>query len=561
MAVDSTPPDQPDPAVGHPEPPTAPVPAQHPEPTTDPTPAQYPARPVFRGLSPRASFWLTFVLFFGITALWALSSPPMSSVDEAQHAIKAAAVVRGEFLGDQSGQRLGSGVVLVPELFRESTFLPLCYATDPEQNATCQPVLGTRLAVTTTAVTSAVRYNPLYYALAGLPSLVSNSMLTFYLMRLVSALLAAWLLALVVRTLTEVGRSFWPLAGLLVAVVPMVFYLAGSINPQSVEIPAAVLVWVTLLALLRTPVDALLTRRLVRLTIGVVLLANVRGLGPPLLAGMVVAVVAGSRWRPMIALLAHRRTWLAGFLGLAAVATALVWTQRAGTLTLTRGQGFPGYIGETIVRKSLETTSAYLEQTIGVFGWLNVPMPVWTYFVAVGLLLVVIVLGFALARWREQLAMLGVAVVVLGLPIYAEYQESRFIGHFWQGRYVLPLAVGVPLLAGFAMHNAERTVPYWIGRRLLLTLGVGVALLQAHAVGVNLRRYVNGTAELAGWVRINPGSWRPPLLHPYALVGASLALWLVLAVVLVRAANGGHPNTTGKRMKTAGSTGIRSRRS
>jgi hypothetical protein len=76
-----------------------------------------------------------------------------------------------------------------------------------------------------------------------------------------------------------------------------------------------------------------------------------------------------------------------------------------------------------------------------------------------------------------------------------------------------------------------------------------VALLQAHAVGVNLRRYVNGTAELAGWVRINPGSWRPPMLHPYALVGASLALWLVLAVVLVRAANGGHPNTTGKRMK------------
>ena len=48
---------------------------------------------------------------------------------------------------------------------------------------------------------------------------------------------------------------------------------------------------------------------------------------------------------------------------------------------------------------------------------------------------------------------MALAGLVILLPIYAEYGQAHFIGQFWQGRYGLPIAVGVPLLAGFAVQG------------------------------------------------------------------------------------------------------------
>src|SRR5207344_263135 len=109
------------------------------------------------------------------------------------------------------------------------------------------------LAELTDATTSAVRYNPVYYALAGIPSLFTHSLATFVLMRMVGGLLAAWLLALAARTVAELGGGYWPAAALLVVITPMTVFLTASINPQSVELSGAILLWMVLLALLRAP--------------------------------------------------------------------------------------------------------------------------------------------------------------------------------------------------------------------------------------------------------------------------------------------------------------------
>ena len=67
-------------------------------------------------------------LFALIGTIWSLASPVLSAPDEAAHAVKAAAVVRGQFLGDETGLPAGRGTVQVPALFVRAAELPLCYA-------------------------------------------------------------------------------------------------------------------------------------------------------------------------------------------------------------------------------------------------------------------------------------------------------------------------------------------------------------------------------------------------------------------------------------------------
>ena len=48
-------------------------------------------------------FWACFAIYTLIAGLWVIGTPPMTSVVEPSHAIKAAAVVRGQLSGDQTG--------------------------------------------------------------------------------------------------------------------------------------------------------------------------------------------------------------------------------------------------------------------------------------------------------------------------------------------------------------------------------------------------------------------------------------------------------------------------
>ncbi len=489
--------------------------------------------PTAHHVSPRRAFWVATVLFGLIGTLWSLAAPLMSAPDEAAHAIKAAAVVRGEFLGDEDGMVLGRGVVTVPALFSRAAGMDGCYAGDPQVPATCERPLTGDLAVPQQAVTSAVRYNPLYYALAGLPSLVSSSAGTLYAMRIAGALAAAVLLGLTVRTLAETRRPAWPLVGFAAATVPMLFYLAGSINPQSVEIPAALLAWSALSALLTAPDPRVEQRRLVRLTIGVAVLANVRGLGPQLTLLLVAAVVLTARRGVLPRLLRRRTTWPHLAAMTVAVGIAVLWNRLAGTVTTTDVVRYPQYSGAAILDITVGKTDDYLRQSLGVFGRLNTVLPMWTYLGLGALILLVVLLGVAAGTARERLAMVGVAAVVLVLPSYAEFSQARFIGTFWQGRYALPLAVGVPVLAGFALRrHAPRLISDELGRRVLGIVGTAAALLQTAALVVLLRRHVTGIGPDNPWFDAPAGSWLPPV-SPYLLTAVHLAAWATVAVLLV----------------------------
>ncbi len=503
-----------------------------------------------RWLLPRQVFWSTFGLLFTVTALWSLASPPMAGLDEPAHAIKAAGVVRGDLIGTPfagdptappiaASQQSGRGLVDVTALFAQLNDLPTCFAFRSDVPASCLPALVADPDAAAVAMTSASRYNPLYYAVVGLPSLLPGSAATVHLMRLVSALLAAALLAAAFRTVAELPRSLWPAVATTVAITPMVVFLDSTVNPQAAELAGGLTVWVTLLAVLRAPDPALLRRRLARLTIATVFFVNARGLGPVFLAVIVVAAVLCSPVPALVSVLRDRRAW--PFLGLctAAVLAAVGWILAVGSLVTAPTVNFPEYAdAATILELTLGRTSDYVDQSLGLFGWQDVTLPGWTYQALAATVLCVVAAGFAVGRGRDRLVMLLLASAAVVVPLVAHYTQARYIGPFWQGRYILPLVFGVPVVAGFALYERAEGIPSWITRRLAGWALAAVAALQTVAYAVNLHRYVNGRD--GSWFGLDPGAWRPPL-PPVVLLALTTLGWAAVAVVVFRASDHGYP--------------------
>jgi hypothetical protein len=108
-----------------------------------------------------------------------------------------------------------------------------------------------------------------------------------------------------------------------------------------------------------------------------------------------------------------------------------------------------------------------------------------------------------------------------------EFIEARKFGFGWQGRYTLPLAVGLPILCGFALAQDADRIPR--RGRIVLVLGIGFVVAHFLAFWQNLRRYTVGDdGSLLFW---RDADWSPPfpslfLLTAYLLLLVALALWL-----------------------------------
>ncbi len=499
---------------------------------SDPPDATRP-EPTGRPWSPRRIFWISWVLFFAAAALWSLANPLMAAPDEPAHTIKAAAVVRGQFLGDQQVDRIGAGLVEVPALFARTAGHARCFAFHPEVPADCAPAFEGDLTTPTTALTSAVRYNPLYYLVAGAPSLLPVGVASLYLMRLAGAVVAGLLLASTWRTVAEIPRSHpWVLA-LAAATTPMVVFFTSVINPQSWEIPAALLVWTSALALGRSADPALVGRRLTRLTLGAVVLAETRSLGPLFVGGILLVVVLLSPAGTLRALLRDHRAWWAVAVTVAAVVASGCWILLTGTLdtgpAVVRYPAFDGWGG---FRAGVDATPGYLRDMLGLFGWTEHLLPRWWYLVAAGTPLAVWFAGTLLGRTRDRLAMAGILTVVVVLPIVAQAHEARYINLFWQGRYLLPAAVGVLLVAGAVLHHRDRPRSPAIRTGTLAAGAVLVAVGQVAGFVLNLDRYRDRAAIAAG----GTGTGWLPVPEPW-LIGGTAGCWLCLTALALATAD------------------------
>jgi hypothetical protein len=475
---------------------------------------------------PRRIWLLAFSAFFLLNAGWALALPPNGTYDEKQHIVRAYAVADGQFL--PTGQRreesfLGSDAFLVPASLLPDN--PHCLWYPKPTAAWCQQPIRDPTPILQTS--GAARYSPAYYLPVGLPMLISPNYAGVVAGRLVSALLAALVLSGAVGAAMRL-RSRLVVSAVVLVCTPMVANLNGAINPNGLEIDAAVLLFAALLALLRA--DDLDERGVRRLTwlagLAIGLLFVLRLLGPVLVTVDVAACLVLARPGRVRALLrrSHAR-WIFGALASAGFAYFVAWSilsrdaNYGGTTDRQRGLSALR-IAEQIAAHRIPF---YLQQSVGQFGYGETHVSPFVIIIWYGLLAALALPAFVRGSRRTRLALAGLAgawlVILVGLDAYF----VRTLGWISHGRYGLPIAVGIVI--GAACLRTD--VPRWD-----LALVAATVPLHVYTLGSVLTRYRLGTDA-----RFDPfrGGWSP-LLGPAVplLVGAAGALMLTWLVAVAR---------------------------
>lgn len=473
-----------------------------------------------------ATMW---VAIFLASAGWAVATPLAASPDEPAHIVKAAAVVRGELIGTETSRPAYRNVT-VPAYIADAGNWP-CYAFRPTVSAGCEhPIEGTK---DVKGITSAALYNPIYYALVGWPSLIfSTPTLTVLAMRFLGAFISSGLLAAGFSALARRRRTLFAGGAMLAVVTPMVLFLNGSVNPNSVEYAGGFAFAAALFSLCRDEDDTRLRWRLIVLGVSGVLFVNARGLSPLWMA--LIGITALIMVRPVhLGALLRKASVIITLCVLAiAVAFACVWIIATGTLHSMGNFAGQGYSPAAAFLRMLLDES-FDPGIVGDFGWLDTSAPQFTY--ALWWALTAILVGAAafFTRGRIRIAVVFSFLVFLLVPAIVQTESVKSSGFIWQGRYTLVAFLAMLATAGFALGEGrvivvgERGRDMW--RRLATGAGIVVVIGQLYTALFALRRYVIGSTGT--WTSmIKSPQWQPPgtIVFPLALILVGAALMVVV---------------------------------
>lgn len=487
-----------------------------------------------------AAFPVAFLVSFALAGLWATASPLFSGPDEPAQVLRSVSLVNGAILGQPTG---GPGSpttkVVVPGWLAGANSAPACFKGNPHIPAACEPApSATGGSVVEQTYTG--RYPPLYYAVVGWPSLVASRRLALYLMRLASAAASAVFLGGAICCARRSRNPGGLLSGIAVVATPMVFFLAGVVNPSGLEISAAICVWsAAVVASEDRPAGGPAPRSvLVWLATGGAVLANLRGLSVlwVLVIGLSVGAYAGKAKLRALAADPRFRIAVAVIASFGAVATA--WVFGAGALLVKPTRNASQDLGAWLaVGLTLENVGSETVQMVGVFGWSDTYLPVAWYVLWLSLAAAVVGLGTTGGSRRQRLVLVSLGAGCVLVPSALALSRVGTLGIFGQARDWMPMWVGLPILAGHSLS--------W-DRRQSLRAGALACLgaLQVLAWTWALRRYRSGSGHIA---LASPAAWSPPLPAPLLLSGVvvcsaafALACW---GPAPSRTASGGTPGT------------------
>jgi hypothetical protein len=368
-----------------------------------------------------------------------------------------------------------------------------CFQSPPTTPASCQPPWPAGGA-SVPSPTYTGRYPPLYYAVVGLPTLISSSIPAFYAMRLVGALVSALFLGLAGAVAAVWSRNRMLPIGILLAVTPMALYSAAVVNPSGLEICAAVCLWVSGVVLVREHLVDPPAGLIVVVAVSAAVLALSRPISPLWLGIIGATLLAISDTRGLLALLRRRRFVQVALGSVALVMVlAVAWILAVHSFDVQRGLvGLPVHASAfDVLKSSVRREGVWLQEMVGIFGSHETLAPLATYAIwAVG----IAVLGIAavvVGRRRDVVALLTLVAACVVLPIAIQFLHARDLGIVWQGRYTLPAAVGIPILGSVIVgHATSVSRRHWfeVGVVVAMTTGAFLAFAEAlrrYAVGVN----------------------------------------------------------------------------
>ena len=511
------------------------------------------ARSAHRGTS---IFLLSFVVFFGASAIWAAATPLLAAPDEPSQIVKAVAVAYGRWTavcyvvpGNSCTQNDTSalGFEALPTFYdlvrspdtTDKAHSQICFKQKSSGigviPASCARSLNRRPDAADIkggyelySSTYQARYPPLYYAIVGLPSHLGGSTIDLYLMRLVSAALASIFLALALTTARVYSRNRLLVVGLIVATTPMVLFLAGVVNPSGLEIACGVSLFSAGAVLVTERLHDAPRGLLAVLVVSASTLELVRSLSPLWVALSAISLVGFGRAPALRRFLRRPRALLGGLVVVVFGVAAVIWIVTVhATLVYSAGNTglAPGTSEATILRTSFLHNSFYLPDMVGIFGWFDTRAPLFTYLVWYVLALGLLAIGVAIGGRLRGSVLVAMSIAVLVVPVLISSSQARQHGYVWSGRDTLPFAVGLPILAAAA---AGERLALWLGpsgvRRVVLGVSLLAGIAQFGAFYEALRRYAVGTAgPIFGFIA-HP-LWRPAigivpalLLELFALV-------------------------------------------
>lgn len=474
-------------------------------------------------------FWVWSGLFL---TLWSLATPLWSAPDSVAHEIRAYGAAHGNLTPapPKGDQVFGTtGVDMVPEGLMVSAGTAACYAFQPEVSAGCLAPVGSSEKLVPFA-NPAGRYIPTYYAVTGLPTLVVPLDLAVPSERGAAVLISSFFLALALAAARTMRRPALAMTGVVVGCSPMVFYLGGVVNPNSLEITAMAAVGAcSLAALLRpgSPISDLLLR--LALLSGAAL-CIARMISPVWLA-IWLGVLLVSFGAVLVRRLLQRRMLLWTALPVIASAINCAWTfSSAGSLSGTPSAAqVSAWEAWSLSAARIDTG---LNEVVGVFGWLDTGLSPreYTFYIA-GAVFLIGILATAVDR-RLLVGLVTLMAAAYLVPIVIQAAQWNSVGPVWQGRYTIPLLLLIPMMAG--MGASERADSSFVRRVAVLCIPVTGLLAYVHvrAYFAQLRRNVGGVSGGAF-----DGGWEPPLTAEvqFAVYTALVVLtWLALSRLLVR---------------------------
>lgn len=487
---------------------------------------------------------MAFVAFALLTIAWSFSVPLGSSPDEPHHVVKAAAVVRGEWLGVHApGQNIAIMKVYVPETFEDLIYDFDCYRLKPDVSPACAPKLPDQPQIVA-ADTHVGRYPPLYYLLVGWPTLISTSAATVRWMRVVSCLIDSAIVGFIFLLIRRFRMGTGTVVGVCAALTPVVVYMDSTVQPNGLEVTLGLLVAVAVVGLSRfatlhpasRDASPAPPRMLVNaLGAGASALVLVRGLSPLWLACLAVVGMILIPWSSWWRWLRTRQFLI--WIGVLAISTglALAWIIGAKTLQI-QPWGFfrrKQWLHATL-RDEIHIVAArtpwFIEQMVGALTHDAQP-PIGAYvtsFVLFGLLILV---GLVRGTWRHRIAIVVSVAATLIIPIALAAPRVHLDGINWQGRYILPFAVEVALVS--AVGAFRRRSGSERERRVIRLFGALAVAVACAVEGVEywgvLRRYAVSVVGPHDLLRLAHPLWSPVL--PVELLAAAIPLLLLVMVL------------------------------
>jgi hypothetical protein len=500
-----------------------------------------PLRSIARKLqtSPRRVWWTSFVLVTSLSALWSLANPVFAGPDEPAHVIRAVALDHGHLTGRELDRPVSKTlrpvkesvrVVRAPAILGSVGSRP-CFAGKPDEVALCVNFTGPTHDAD--LVTYATGQPPAYYAVVGVASwLWRPGVAGIYLMRFLSALITGILIATAITASRWYSMPRLLAVGLVLAITPTVLFIGGVVHPSGPETAAAIALWISGLVLVSSSERHVDNRLVTVAGVSGCVVALSRPLGPLWLA-LIASVILGLSRAAVVRNLARSgraRMWTV--LVLASVLAQVTWDvavrPREATLLVDRASAHLSALDAA--RDSLGRSFQWYQEIIGRFGWLDTTTPVLTWMPWIGVVVFLVFVAIAWTTRRQMTLLLALIGATILVPVVIETTPYRDGGTFWQGRYSMPIAVGIPIVAAFILASTVR------GRELMTprfswTLGGVVCGAQFLAYAQNLRRYtVGATGPLMYWWH---PEWHPPGIPPLLLSFAYIALVVVFVAWLL----------------------------